>query len=687
MRYVTVALLALTLAACGSDDEGAEPAAKSESANFPATVTHKYGKTTVESEPKRVVTVGYTDQDPVLALGVVPLGVGDFLGGYDWRKRPWAQAALKGAEPKVVSGQEINFEAVAAQRPDLIIAVNAGLKQADYDKLSQLAPTVAQSGDYVDFGMPWDEQTLLIGKALGRTEQAEKVVADVDARFEKFRTDHPDYQGKTAIMAYGGSDGYGAYSTQDTRSRFLSDVGFKTPEAVDKLAGDSFFAEFSPEHFRLMDQDVVVMYGARDDVLANPVFRRLDAVKEDRVIYLDLTDQFAGALGFSSALSLPYLLDEGEPALTAAVDGDPKTAVRSRSRARATRSTPATQSQASATGAGAGGSPRRRGPRATGPRGPLAAGVAGHVRAARREPGLGQDVVDGVVEQGRGIEEVRVAAALARAVVLEPELGQRPEREVVARLLGLVVARDAGVQVADEDHLLLRLERALGQLLGLRLADLRVAERLQVGVDEAELALADARLDRRPAAVDRDRDPADVGLVAALEVPRARLADLHLAALADQDHVAHRQPRVEVGAEGGERAGAGGVVERRRRRATRRRTPPGRRRRGRRARARRSSARKSCSTAVAGVAPGSGLIGFAPPSDGVCLRHSATSCSPTRSALDSLISRASGIARSANFVPCSSFQTVPAPSIDCAIDGALIAGARSAPGTRCGSSP
>ncbi len=210
MRYLTAALLALTLVACGSDD-APEQTAQSESANFPATVTHKYGKTTVESEPKRVVTVGYTDQDPVLALGVVPVGVGDFLGGYKWRERPWAQDALKGAEPAVVSGQEINFEAVAAQRPDLIIAVNAGLKQADYDKLSQLAPTVAQSGDYVDFGMPWDEQTLLIGKAMGRTEQAEKVVADVNARFEKFRADHPDFEGKTAIMAYGGSDGYGAY--------------------------------------------------------------------------------------------------------------------------------------------------------------------------------------------------------------------------------------------------------------------------------------------------------------------------------------------------------------------------------------------------------------------------------------------------------------------------------------------
>jgi iron complex transport system substrate-binding protein len=325
MRLSCALLAVLVLAACGSDEQPA--AQQSGGGAFPVTVRHKFGETTIKSAPKRVVTVGYTDQDPVLALGVVPVGVGDFLGGYDWRERPWARTALKGAKPAVVSGQEINFEAVAAQRPDLIIAINAGLKRGDYDKLSRIAPTVAQSGDYIDFGMPWEEQTLLVGQALGRAAQAKRVVADVHAKFQAFRERHPDFAGRTAILAYGGPDGYGAYATGDTRSRFLTDLGFKTPQRIDQLAGKSFYVQFSQEQFRLMDQDLVVMYGKQSDILANPVFRRLDAVKHDRVIYLDLTDQFAGALGFASALSLPYLLDHAEDALAAAVDGDPETAV------------------------------------------------------------------------------------------------------------------------------------------------------------------------------------------------------------------------------------------------------------------------------------------------------------------------------------------------------------------------
>jgi iron complex transport system substrate-binding protein len=326
LRLILLALLALPLAACGSDPESSA-SSSGPSGGFPVTVEHKFGKTTVEKEPERVVTVGYTDQDAALAVGVVPVAVGDFLGGYDWRKRPWAQDALGGAEPKVVAGQQINFEAVAAQRPDVIIAINAGLEQADYDKLARIAPTVAQSGEYIDFGMPWDEQTLLVAKALGREERGREVVEQLKAKFAQVREEHPEFAGKSGILAYGGPDGYGAYATGDTRSRFFTDLGFELPEKVDDLAGESFFTEFSQEQFRLLDQELVAMYGSEEDVLANPVVKRLKAAEQDRMVFIELTDQFAGALGFASALSLDWLLENEVDAIAAAVDGDPSTEV------------------------------------------------------------------------------------------------------------------------------------------------------------------------------------------------------------------------------------------------------------------------------------------------------------------------------------------------------------------------
>jgi iron complex transport system substrate-binding protein len=322
---IVLALLVVALAGCGGDQPASSQPAHSKA--FPVSIEHKFGTTTIEEQPERVVTVGYTEQDTVLALGVKPVGTRAFMGGYDWKQRPWAQEALGGEQPDVVGVEQINFEAVAAQRPDVIIAVNTGMTEGDYEKLSRIAPTVAQSGDYVDFGMPWDEQTTMIGRALGREAQAEMVVADVRARFARVREQHPEFEDAAAILAYGGPDGYGAYTSQDTRSRFLRDLGMKLPAEIDRIAGDSFFTELSQERFRLIDRDAVVMYGPQGEIEQDDVFGRLNAVKRDRVVYLDLGDQIAGALGFASPLSLPYLLDEAVPKLSAAVDGDPATRV------------------------------------------------------------------------------------------------------------------------------------------------------------------------------------------------------------------------------------------------------------------------------------------------------------------------------------------------------------------------
>jgi iron complex transport system substrate-binding protein len=333
IRPHTLALLLaaflVPLAGCGEDDQAPpQPASPAGAASaFPVTIEHKFGSTSIDAAPERVVTVGYTEQDAVLALGVKPVGVREFIGGYDWRSRPWAKQALGGAQPEVVGAEQINFEAVAAQRPDLIIGINSGMTKGDYQKLSRIAPTVPQSGEYVDFGMPWEEQTTMIGRALGREPQAKDLVAAVRARFERAREEHPEFSGASAILAYGGPDGYGAYSTQDTRSRFLTDLGMRIPAEIDRIAGDSFFTELSQERFRLIDRDAVLMFGPQDAIEGDRVFGRLDAVKEDRVVYFDTTDQFAGALGFASVLSLPYLLDQAVPLLAAAVDGDPATEV------------------------------------------------------------------------------------------------------------------------------------------------------------------------------------------------------------------------------------------------------------------------------------------------------------------------------------------------------------------------
>lgn len=298
------------------------------------TIEHKYGSTEVRGTPERVITVGYTDQDPVLALGVTPVGVREWFGdrpNATWR---WAQDELGGAEPEVLPSAEINFEQVAGLEPDLIIGVSAGTTEEQYDTMSEISPTIAQPDGYVDFGVPWQEQTRIIGRALGEAARSGELVFEVESRFDRAREKHPEFEGATAVVALTGKGGnYYPYGPEDVRGRFLNSLGFELSAEVSRLAGDDFFATISREQLSLVDADVLVWIvnspAEREALESNPIYRQLDVVKEGRDIFLDVNDPLAGALSFSTVLSLPFALDGLTPMLAAAVDGDPRTEVTS----------------------------------------------------------------------------------------------------------------------------------------------------------------------------------------------------------------------------------------------------------------------------------------------------------------------------------------------------------------------
>lgn len=300
---------------------------------FPVTVEHKYGATTIEKSPERIVLVGLNDQDAVLALGVKPIAVtADEYGlQYPYAVWPWAADKLGDAQPEVLPFLEIAFERIVALQPDLILGLYAGLTDTEYKLLSKIAPTVAQSGEYIDYGTPWDEMTRTAGVALGRSDLAEDLIAAVEAKFARAREEHPEFEDATAV--YAGFIDLGQYyaeSSQSSRVAILTSLGFELPAEIAELAGDAFYAEISQERLDLLDHDLLLWeIGDRDVRLLiedNPLYRQLNVFKEGRDIFVE-DKVLAGALAFASVLSVPYILDELVPQLAAAVDGVRSTAV------------------------------------------------------------------------------------------------------------------------------------------------------------------------------------------------------------------------------------------------------------------------------------------------------------------------------------------------------------------------
>jgi len=324
--------LVTAVAACAGSPPPAGPApAAPEASAYPVSIAHKYGTTQVTAEPKRVVLVGLNEQDAMLALGVVPVATSKFLeapGGI----HPWARAALGTAPEPVRLDQTdgIPFEQVAQLRPDLIVGLYSGLTQQDYDTLTKIAPTVAQPAGQEDYNISWQDTTLTLGRILGRQEQARKIVDATEALFAAQRAAHPEFVGRTAVMATL-SDGYYFFGAKDPRGQLLTSLGFTVPAQLGGLVDSEGFGGNIPgEKVDLLDVQALIWLATADteDTLRrDALYRTLNVVKQGREVLVKEGEPVNDAISFVTPLSIPLVLDTLVPRLSAAVDGDPGTAV------------------------------------------------------------------------------------------------------------------------------------------------------------------------------------------------------------------------------------------------------------------------------------------------------------------------------------------------------------------------
>ncbi|APT91437.1 hypothetical protein CSPHI_11125 [Corynebacterium sphenisci DSM 44792] len=320
----------LGLTACSSDEAGeaqetsAASAASVEEGAFPVTIEHAFGETTIEKAPERVFSLGWSDVDTLLALGVTP------VGGVEWhtdKPMAWQKNAETGEEPTFdIPVGEVDPEEIAAFEPDLIIAQWIGLEQEEYDRLSQIAPVVAYAEEYPDWSQPWDVTTERIGRAVGRPKAAKALIDDVQAKFDGIRERHPEWQEMSAVAGlYSEDDGQlSMLTTLDPRGAFFGNLGFRMSPEVDAMVGEDVWAEISLEQASVVDEDVFFLYGDSDEgFMAQPVLAGLDVAKKGHVIPLGLLaagdDTLSDAFDWQSVLSLSYFLDGIEEPLAEAL--------------------------------------------------------------------------------------------------------------------------------------------------------------------------------------------------------------------------------------------------------------------------------------------------------------------------------------------------------------------------------
>ncbi|MGI5166565.1 iron-siderophore ABC transporter substrate-binding protein [Spirillospora sp. CA-253888] len=332
LRRLAAVLSAATLGAgllagCGSDsaDEPKGNAPAAAAGAFPVTVEHAFGSTKITEAPKKVVSVGYTDDQAILALGTKPVGMVDQYPNPPGKSPdintqwPWVKDKWGDTRPEVVmnngdSGP--NYEKIAALRPDLIIAVYSEIDQAAYDKLSKIAPTVGRTkAEKEPFSAPWQDNAVHIAKALGKEAEGTAMVKGIQDKLDAARKAHPEFASQTAVALSWYKGSISPFTTTDVRGRLLTGMGFKGATEIDKIAGGKFFTTLSPERIDLIDVDRIFVINDQADQTALKkfeLFNNLSAVKKGKVSYLlDSEGPAVGAaMSQGTLLSLPYAIDE-----------------------------------------------------------------------------------------------------------------------------------------------------------------------------------------------------------------------------------------------------------------------------------------------------------------------------------------------------------------------------------------
>ena len=308
----------LLLAACSSD----KPASGNPGGGA-VKVKHAFGETTVPAAPTRVVSAGFTEQDSLLALGVVPIATTEWFGSQPFAVWPWAQPKLGAAQPVVLNlDNGIQVDQIAALKPDLIVATNAGVDADTYQKLSAIAPTIPQSGGDAFFE-PWKDQAATIGLAVLQDDAMKALIKAVDDKFSAIAEANQQFKDKKVALLQGTLWENSIVATMPGwRTDFLTQMGFTVPDSIKSYERDHrAFIPLDKAASALDDADVLIWSTESDadqaGLLANPAVAALRATKQNRNVFTG--NELAGAIAFSSVLSYPVVADRLPPLLAKAL--------------------------------------------------------------------------------------------------------------------------------------------------------------------------------------------------------------------------------------------------------------------------------------------------------------------------------------------------------------------------------
>lgn len=328
-----VAAAAIALAGCSAN---AAPAPE-KGPETGVTIEHAHGSTNIPEKPKRIVALGWMTPDIVAALGENPVGIEEVWGADESGYQPWFKDFVMseyGETPEIIpyAKEGPNYEGIKELKPDLILGLYSGITDIEYERLSEIAPTVPYIKGPWD-PSTWEDMTRTVGKAMWEDERAEELVAETDELVTSLAAEHPEFKDKVFVwgltLTEGATD-LGVYLEYDPRVRITESLGFTSTSAMDSFLetaeGDNWYTGVSLENLYDVEADLFAAWGGSKAegtyTVENKIVSRWKPIADNAyVIYSNQAE--ASAISAPTVLSLKYILPKYVDDLAAALQGKP----------------------------------------------------------------------------------------------------------------------------------------------------------------------------------------------------------------------------------------------------------------------------------------------------------------------------------------------------------------------------
>jgi iron complex transport system substrate-binding protein len=280
-----ILLAAFVAAAAGCQESGFDERRETVK---PLKVQHALGEAKVPGQAERPMTLTADALDDALALGVRPVRAA-LPGG---RLPAYLRSRARGIEvvPEVT---RVDLAAIEAVQPDVILG-SAADQRGLYNALRQIEPTVMTEKG----GVQWKLNTRLHGEALGRTNDAERLLIDYDRRSARVGRRLGEQRGDTEVSVV-------LVTPREVRmaglesfpGSVLGDLGLSRPPAQE---GSREYETVAAEQIPALDGDLLLLSvapGAGDALRrleATPEWRRLRVVRSGRVVRVDAGTWWSG---------------------------------------------------------------------------------------------------------------------------------------------------------------------------------------------------------------------------------------------------------------------------------------------------------------------------------------------------------------------------------------------------------